>query len=275
VRYEWGKRAEMSENEYSISSLEAALDVAECFITSTGPVRGVSEISRQTGLHKTRVFRILSTLTKRGYIEQDPETQKYRLGSRFLVLGEAYRNSVDLRNIALPFMTQLAKESGDAAHLFVPSGDRALCLDVRLGDHVVQAATRVGDRLGYNVGAAPKILLAFMPEPAISKMLNEMEFIQYSPRTITARAELEGILAQIRTQGYCVAEEDYELNTFAIGAPICNHTGEVIAAMSIAIPQSRYNHDLQMTKLRLVLDIVAQLNKKLGYRGEIPSTGVQ
>jgi DNA-binding IclR family transcriptional regulator len=79
----------MAQSEYSISALEAALDVAESFLTPNGTIRGVSEISRQTGLHKNRVFRILSTLSNRGYIEQDQVTQKYRLGSGFLVLGEA------------------------------------------------------------------------------------------------------------------------------------------------------------------------------------------
>lgn len=257
----------MSENEYTISALEAALDVAESFLTPNGSVRGVSEISRQTGLHKTRVFRILNTLTKRGYIEQDEGTQKYRLGSGFLVLGEAYRGGMDLRNIAIPFIEELAQESGDAAHLFVLSDDRALCLDLQLGDHVVQAATRVGDRLGLNVGAAPKILLAFLSEPGRSNILSEMEFPRYSPKTIMDRSELEEILEQIQAKGYSIAEEDYELNTYAIGAPIRDHTGEVIAAISVAIPQSRYSNELKATKLDLVVDIVGQLNQKLGYRG--------
>jgi DNA-binding IclR family transcriptional regulator len=262
----------MSEREYSISSLEAALDVAESFLSPNGSVRGVSEISRQTGLHKTRVFRILSTLTKRGYIDQDPGTQKYRLGSRFLVLGEAYRGGLDLRSVAISLMRELALESGDAAHLFVLSDDRALCLEVQLGEHIVQAATKVGDRLTLNVGATPKILLAYQPEPIRSITLEKMEYLQYSPKTIMDRAELEKVLAQIQSQEYCIAEEDYELSTYAIGAPIRDHTGEVVAALSLAIPQSRYSPELKVRKLSLVIEATRRLNQKLGYRSTTQST---
>lgn len=258
----------MSEIEYSISALEAALDVAESFLSPNGSVRGVSEISRQTGLHKTRVFRILNTLSKRGYIEQDEGTQKYRLGSGFLVLGEAYRGGMDLRNIAHPFMEELAQGSGDAAHLFVLSDDRGLCLDVEMGDHIVQAASRVGDRLGLNVGAGPKVLLAFQPEPSRLQLLSEMEYLQYSPKTILDRSDLEGELSQIQSQGYCIAEEDYELGTYAIGAPVRDHIGEVVAALSLAIPQSRYADEQKQMKLNLVIDCVSRISHKLGYRIE-------
>jgi IclR family KDG regulon transcriptional repressor len=258
----------MSESEYSISALVAALDVAESFIAPNGPVLGISEISGQTGLNRTRVFRILSTLTKRGYVEQEPGSQKYRLGSSFLALGEAYRAGLDLRNAALPFMRELAQESGDAVHLFVLSEDRALCLDVLLGDHIAQAASRVGARLGLNVGAGPKVILAYQPEPSRSELLSEMGFPQYSPKTILDRAELEEVLDQIQAQGYCIAEEDYELATFAIGAPVLDHIGEVTAALSLAIPQSRYTNESKGTKLSLLIDSVNRLSQKLGYRGE-------
>ncbi len=258
----------MAQSEYSISALEAALDVAESFLTPNGTIRGVSEISRQTGLHKNRVFRILSTLSNRGYIEQDQVTQKYRLGSGFLVLGEAYRTGLDLRNAAIPFMQELADESGDAAHLFVLSEERALCVDVQLGSHVVQAPARLGDRLGLNVGAAPKILLAFQPELERSNLLREMEYLQYSSKTITDRIELEKALEQIQAQNYCIAEGDYDLSAFAIGAPVRDHTGQIVAAISVAIPEGRYNQELKQEKLKLVLDVALRLSEKLGYRGE-------
>ena len=258
----------MAQSEYSISALEAAFDVAESFLTPNGTIRGVSEISRQTGLHKNRVFRILNTLTNRGYIEQDKETQKYRLGSGFLVLGEAYRTGLDLRNAAIPFMQELASESGDAAHLFVLSEERALCVDVQLGSHVVQAPARVGDRLGLNVGAAPKILLTYQPEPGRSNLLREMEYPQYSSKTITDRIELEKALEQIQAQNYSVAEGDYDLSAYAIGAPLRDHTGQVVAAISVVIPQGRYNQELKHEKLKLVLDVALRLSEKLGYRGD-------
>jgi IclR family KDG regulon transcriptional repressor len=95
-----------------------------------------------------------------------------------------------------------------------------------------------------------------------------MEYPQYSPKTILDRSELEEVLDQIQSQGYYVAEEDYELSTFAIGAPIRDHTGQVVAAVSVAIPQGRYNQELKQEKLKLVLSVALRLSEKLGYRDE-------
>jgi len=132
----------------------------------------------------------------------------------------------------------------------------------------VQAPARVGDRLGLNVGAAPKILLAFQPEPDRSNLLREMEYHQYSSKTITDRIELEKALEQIQAQNYSVAEGDYDLSAYAIGAPLRDHTGRVVAAISVAIPQGRYTQELKQEKLRLVLNIALRLSEKLGYRDE-------
>ena len=82
------------------------------------------------------------------------------------------------------------------------------------------------------------------------------------------RADLEGELDQIHSQGYCIAEEDYELGTYALGAPVREHTGEVVAALSLAIPQSRYTDEQKRMKLNLVIDCVQRISHKLGYRTE-------
>ena len=82
------------------------------------------------------------------------------------------------------------------------------------------------------------------------------------------RTELNELLDLIQSQGHYIAEEDYELSTYAIGAPVLNHTGEVVAALSLAIPQSRYTPELKVRKLSLVIDAAQRLSQKLGYRSE-------
>jgi IclR family KDG regulon transcriptional repressor len=95
-----------------------------------------------------------------------------------------------------------------------------------------------------------------------------MEYLQYSSKTITDRIELEKALEQIQAQNYCIAEGDYDLSAFAIGAPVRDHTGQIVAAISVAIPEGRYNQELKQEKLKLVLDVALRLSEKLGYRGE-------
>ena len=92
----------MTSSTPTIRSLEATLDVLEGFLAPGGDYRGVTELSRMTGMQKNRVWRILTTLARRGYVLQDEETQKYSLGPGFLILGEAFRNRLDLRRAAAP-----------------------------------------------------------------------------------------------------------------------------------------------------------------------------
>jgi len=256
----------MPQRNYQIDGLVAAMNVMESFLTSPDGTRGVTEISRMTGLAKDRVFRILSTFDSRGYIERDAKARKYRLGPGLLILGEAFRNRLDIRQAALPFLGRLAQESGDAAHLLVPHGRQALVIDVLVGHHILQACGKIGERLPFHIGAVPKILLAFIPQPERTEILDSMELHPRTPKSITSREVLERELERIRSRGYCVAEEDYELGTHAIGAPVIDHAGRVVAGVSLVVPESRYTPAHKREVIELVVDVGRRVSERIGYR---------
>ncbi|MFC2029888.1 IclR family transcriptional regulator [Chloroflexota bacterium] len=249
----------------SIQSVEAALDVVESFLAADGGLFGVTEIARRAGLKKNRVWRILDTLSRRGYAQQDPRTGQYGLGPAFLVLGEAFRDRLDLRRLAQPLLSDLAAVTGDAAFLFVGSGAGAVCTEMRKGENTVQALARLGESIPLHIGASPKVLLAFMPEPRRTEALAQLDLTRYTPATITDRDELVGELDRIRSQGYCVAEDDYELGANAIGAPVRDHTGEVAAALSLSVPHIRYDRGRRERSVTLVLAAALQLSQAIGF----------
>jgi IclR family KDG regulon transcriptional repressor len=256
----------MANSTPTIRSLEAALDVVEGFLAPGGDFRGVTELSRMTDMQKNRVWRILTTLAKRGYIFQDEETQKYCLGPAFLVLGETFRNRFDLRRTAAPFMDQLAERSGDAVHLDILYGQEAVLIDKRLGSHGVQVTGPIGERMPLYLGASSRIHLAFLPERERLRILDGMEIIPITPNTVKDRAALERELEEIRKTGYWVVEEDYELGSNEVAAPVYDHTGMVVACLGIAIPGSRYSHERRDLTIDLVREAARQLSGKLGYR---------
>lgn len=256
----------MTEQEYPLHTLEAAFDVIESFLSAQDSAQGVTEISRRLGLSKTRVFRILYTLTGRGYVQQDPHTQKYTLGLGFLALGEAVRNRIDLLRAAEPFLVELADVSGDTSYLVVRLSTGAMLADRRQGRQMLQVTTPIGQVLPHHVGAGPKVLLAYLPEPEREHAINQMEFTSYTPNTIADRDELRQYVARVLEQGYASDEGDYEPGVCAVGAPVWDHSGSVVAALSIAVPQSRYSEERRKQLIELAMDAARRLSAALGAR---------
>jgi DNA-binding IclR family transcriptional regulator len=257
----------LPESKYAIQSLIAALDVMESFFKVNRGQRGVTEIARTTGLNKSRVFRILDTLVQRGYVVQDPMSLKYSLGPACLRLGEAYRQHLDLTRVAQEVMETIAEESGDASHLLVLAGDQAVTLDIKRGRHLLQASEAIGEAFPLNIGCGPRILLAYLPEARRSELIASMALESYTENTTTDRDELERELALIREQGYWASKDDYEAGIFAVGAPVRDQTGRVIAAISLTTPEVRHDEIRERENADLVIEAAAQLSSSLGYRG--------
>jgi DNA-binding IclR family transcriptional regulator len=117
-------------------------------------------------------------------------------------------------------------------------------------------------------GASPKIHLAHLPEKDRNKLLEEISIVPRTPNSVTSREMLEGQLEEIRDLGYWVSEDDYEVGSNEIAAPVFDHTGRVVAGLGIAIPGARYTPERRDRSIELVLDAVRGLSEKLGYREE-------
>ncbi|MGC8873028.1 MAG: IclR family transcriptional regulator [Chloroflexia bacterium] len=254
----------MAQGRYTIDILDRALDVLESFFQSAGDWQSLGEISQRTGLTKSRAFRILSTLKVRGYIEQHPQTSRYRLGLRLYELGELVHSRMELWQVAEPILAALAKECGDTVHLIIRDGPDAVCVGKWYGDQVLQVADPVWRRSPLYAGASPKLLFAFLPEEEREALLQRMELKKLAPNTITDRDQLRARLAQIREQGYGTAEQDLDEGVCAVSGPIRNASGQVIAAVSITCPCSRF-YPRREALLRMVLRATEEISRQLGY----------
>jgi DNA-binding IclR family transcriptional regulator len=165
---------------------------------------------------------------------------------------------------------KLARQTGDTAVLVVLDGDKAVDVASYQGDNVLQAQTRIGERNPLNIGASNKILLAYLPEPKRERIINEMELTQYTDKTITCRDKLRERLAEIRSQGYAVDGESYEVGVYAIGAPVRDHTGRVIAGVTVTTPRSRYSSQREVMLVRMVVDAANQISSRLAGLPEPP-----
>lgn len=256
---------ETEKDKYIIDVLSVALDVVEHMLNSDKESLRPSEIGSQLGINRTRVFRILKTLEQHRYCEFDPESQGYRLGLKFLEFSKHVRGGLALRKVAEPILMELAQSTGDSAHLLVRYQNNAITIDRFQGYHRLQVATPIGQPIPLHVGATPKILLAYLPDHEKELIINKLEFKAFTPNTITDPNELRNELVTIRQQGYAIDEEDYELGVIAIGAPIFDDSGQVIAGLAITTPLIRFSPEYCELLIANVVEAARKISIRLGY----------
>ncbi len=250
--------------EYTIAVLEDAIRVLETFLDGEERLT-LARITRESGLTKNKVFRILSTLEKHRFVERD-DTGAYRLGVRFLDFGQRVQNQMDLLEASRPVMDWLVQETRETVFLGVIDGQEALCVDMRESPQSIRLYAQVGRRAPLYTGGVPKVLLAFLPDEERQALLDSMELKPITPYTITDRRALEGLLQQIREQGYVVTADDLDEGAHSIAAPIWDHRGRIVAAISVAGPSNRFTEERIQRYLALVREGAARISRALGYR---------
>ena len=256
--------------DYTIQALHHALTVLETFLEPEKGVQGISEISEALGLNKSRVFRILNTLEQHHFVQRNPETKQYRLGVALMVFGETARQRLEVVQVATPVLDALAEQSGETVHLGVLDGDESVCVARRVSAHSVRLYAEVGRRAPLHVGGVPKVLLAYLPAGERRRILGRGPLPLMTPETVVDPDVLEQGLAQIRRNGYNVSVGDLDPAVHSIAAPIRDHAGRVVAAVSVAGPSHRFPAAKVETTIQLVCRAAAEISRLLGY---IPAMG--
>ena len=254
------------EDRYIIEILDVALDVIDMMASSQEEFHSLSSLARQFNINRSRMFRIFKTLERRGFVDYDQKTESYRLGMKFLSISQNVRDRLSLRREAEEILKNLAAETGDCSYLIIASGNSAIVVDRYSGDNMLQLSAPIGSRLPLHTGAAPKLLLAFMPEDQREHVIDEMELPSFTPNTITDKNTLRNTLAEIRQHGYAADEQDFEVGAYAFGAPVFDHEGKIIAGISITTPTARCSPKRRKELIRIVLAAAQKLSAKLGYQ---------
>ena len=222
-------------------SLERGLAVLRAF-TPDRPTLGISELARGLALTRSTTHRYVATLATLGYLEQDGPTRKYRLGPRVLDLGFSVLASLDLREVAAPHLRRLTDSTGHTSNLAIRDDTDVILIDRVRGRpgryHHLEFTLHVGSRIPAYCSATGKVLLAFLPRPDLEQVLERIDLIQRGPRTLTDKRALLAELDQVRRTGIAVNDEELESALRSIAAPVRARSGEVVAAVNVAVPWS-------------------------------------
>ncbi len=250
-------------------SVARALSLLEAF-TRERPEWGVRELARRVGLNKTTVFRLLGALEREGLVARNPSTDGYRLGPEAIALGARALATLDLRTEAREELEALARTTGETATLEVLAGSEVLILDEVAGPRVVGASPSVGTRWPVHATSTGKILLAWAEERRadLFERAELAEPARCTPSTISSRAELEAELEEVRRRGFAIAVDELEVGYAAAAAPVRDHQGDVVAAVSVGGPSARLRPERGEASVVAVRAAADRLSRRLGAPAE-------
>jgi IclR family transcriptional regulator, pca regulon regulatory protein len=222
-------------------SLERGLAVLGAF-TPDRPALGISDLARELALTRSTTYRYVATLAALGFLKRDDSTRKYRLGPRVLDLGFSVLGSLELRDIAAPHLRRLTDVTGHTSNLAIRDDTDVILVDRIRGRpgryHHLEFTLHVGSRIPAYCSATGKALLAFLPRPDLDRILERVDLVQRGPKTLTSKKALLAELEQVRRTGLATNDEELESALRSIAAPVRSRSGDVVAAVNVAIPWS-------------------------------------
>ncbi len=248
-----------------VQSVDRALYVLE-LLARRGEA-GVTELASDIGVHKSTVSRLLAALEDRELVEQAFERGKYRLGFGILRLANAVSGRLDVTRQGREICERLALDVGETVNIAVLRSEYAVNVDQARGPSAISTHNWVGELTPLHATSSGKVLLAFMAADARRDLLAAAGMQRFTEHTITSVERLEAQLQEVSRTGYVVSSEELEPGLNAVAAPIRDHIGGVIAALSVSGPAYRLTVERVREIAPAVVAAADDVSRKMGYRG--------
>jgi IclR family KDG regulon transcriptional repressor len=237
----------------------------------------LDDLSKKANIPKPTTYRLLKTLEEFGLVQKanfyqsgvNIDSEYYQLGFKCLELGAMVANQFEVRKIALPFMTKLRDEFQESIQLVTYDHDDAVYIEKVEGNRPVRLYTKIGKRAPLYAGACPRILLSFMPDEDVRRIIQK-DLIQFASQTMVDKDQLWQSIHDARKSGYTYSSSELEEETAAIATPIFGRYGEVFAALSIAGVNTTLTKERSLDYVTKMWEASAEISKLVGYTKEYP-----
>jgi DNA-binding IclR family transcriptional regulator len=235
------------------------------FVGEHDDPRGVTLKDVATGLdlNKSTALRLFEPLIDFGLVSQDDETGRFRLGARVVSLGQSFLSKVDLRAIAHPALRGLMTDTGETVHLTIYDHPDVVYVDKVESPNVVHMRSEIGKRMPAYSTATGKAFLAHLPADRVSDAIAR-GLPRRTANTITTADDLLAELAKVREQGWAVDNVENEDGVRCVGAPILDHLGAVVAALSVSGPTMRVTEDRVPELGAQVKTVAEEISHRIG-----------
>lgn len=254
-----------SESPSQPGAVQRAAGVLTLFTESPSPTLGITEIAQSMGLSKAVVHRLVSSLRESGLIDADPATRRYRLGPMALALGLAYLAHVDLRDSARPVLERLSALTGETATLSLRQNWHRVYIDQVNPPSEVRMTVPIGRPFPLHAGASSKAFLAFLSKEDQDAFFAAQPLEALTASTITDEATLRKELGRIVRRGYARSSGERQSGAYSVAAPVLDHRGDVVGAISVCGPAERFSSSWQQAADQLLAG-TRELSRQLGFR---------
>lgn len=254
------------------ATLARGLEVIKAFTERQANLT-VSEIAEATGMSRAAARRFLLTLIDIGYVGM--ENQRFFLMPKVLELGYAYLSQYSISDIAQPYMRQVVAKLNESATLGVLDWPSVVYIAREQAQrHILATAMGVGSRIPASHSVIGRVILAYLPRDRVDAYLEANPLYQFNEKSITDTGRFHEILAEVRQNGWSLVDEEWERGLIAVGVPVFDRQGKVVAALSTGAPTSRATtEDLMRHALPAIRDAAEQISRMLTLSSTQVSTG--
>lgn len=253
----------MNKAPASCSSVEKALYLLLAFAPSNQEM-GTTELSTKVGLHKSTTSRLLRLLVDTGFLQQNPSTKKYLLGTSAYRIGYAASTSLEmrLRATALPFLSELSQITGESVAMEVLTGFNVILAQHVEGPSHLRFNFQQGEIVPIHVAAGSKIILCHRDDDFLDSCL-QREFEKFNDQTIVSKEEYRTLLSSVKEDGVAYDKGERYQDIHAMAVAIENPAGPPTAAVIIAGPVSRLTDSFLESSLPSLKRCARGISKKL------------
>jgi len=225
---------------------------------------GLAELSKRVGLHNSTAFHLAKTMVSLGYLRQEKDSKRYRIGRPLFVLAASALNEVEMVNLATPVLEELSRETGESSHFSVRMGDAVVVIARTGGPGAFQFADRVGVVRPAHCTALGKVILAALRDDQLENFLQHAELKPSTPKSITDKAALRREIAEVRRSGIAYDDGEFNAEVRCTAAPVRDFTGQVTGALGISGPIWRLSIQALQARAKIVQAAANRLSAKFG-----------
>lgn len=228
----------VNEAEVKVKSLQKALEILNCFTKKNS--WGVTEISEQLDLNKSNVHNILTTFKAMGYLDQDDESGRYKLGLSVYSLCYSLGQNLSIGSVAAPYLQELADMAGERVYLAIPHEQEIIYVTSAYPKTSIDLMRPImGEHAQMHCTGLGKAMLAYLPEEK-QRAYAARKLEAYTDYTITDGDALLKELREIRQRGYAIDNMEHEFGVKCVAVPVLGRNGQVVAGVSISGPSLRF-----------------------------------
>jgi IclR family transcriptional regulator, KDG regulon repressor len=228
---------------------------------------GLADLSKRVGLHNSTTFHLVKTLVSLGYVRQERESKRYRVGRPLFALAASSLDEIEMVNLATPILEELSRDTGESSHFAVRMADAVVVIARTSGPGAFQLTDRVGVVRPAHCTALGKVILAALRPDQLERFLARAELTPSTEKSITEVSALRREIDEVRRSGIAFDDAEFNLEVRCVAVPVKDFTGQIVGALGISGPIWRLSIQALQSRAKIVQAAADRLSGEFGDKG--------